>query len=93
MSEQIVWAILRRNGAEQARQASGLNFALIVAPDPQTAREKATAANTFGESYLCPHGYAVVSLAALMTEMEGTALIRGDLPNPILWPADAPYVF
>ena len=93
MSDEICWILLRRNGAEEARQASGLNFALIAAPDPQTARERATAANKFGESYLCPHGYAVVSLEAFMQEMRGTALIRGDLPNPVMWPKDAPWVF
>jgi hypothetical protein len=93
MSDEICWVILRRNGAEEARQASNMNLALVMAADPESARGKATAANTFGESYLCPHGYCVVSLDAFMSAIGGIALIRGDLPNPVRWPANAAHVF
>lgn len=88
MAEQMCWVLLRRNGAEEARQASNMNLAFVVADDPQTAREKAAKANPFGERYDAPN-YAVVSLEAFMREMGGTALIRGDLPQPIMWPKES----
>lgn len=92
MSHQICWVLLRRNGAEEARQASNMNLAFVVADDPQIAREKAANANPFGERYDAPN-YAVVSLDVFMREMSGTALVRGDLPNPVMWPKDASWVF
>jgi hypothetical protein len=92
MSEGIVWVLLRHNGAEEARQASNMNLAFVVADDPQTAREKAAKANPFGERYDAPN-YAVVSLSAFMDHMGGTALVRGDLPHPVMWPKDASWVF
>ena len=91
-NEQIVWALLRKNGAEEARQASNMNLVFVRANTPDEAREKAAAGNPFGERYDAPN-YAVVSFEMFMRQQGGVALVRGDLPSPVMWPEGAPYVF
>lgn len=92
MSESIVWVVMRFNASEPARQASNINLAFVQAVTPEAARAKCEEANPYGERYQAPN-YCVVSLEAFMRQQGGVALVRGDLPSPVMWPEGASYVF
>jgi hypothetical protein len=86
--EDIAWVVHRRYATETGRQASNLNFAIVVAADPQAARERAEKENRFGEKYDA-HGYAVVSLQAFLQHVGGVVLLRGDMTDLPQYPAEA----